>query len=59
MSTSIEALIKYGLQIVLALVLIVMMGWIIVSPSTTDEISKAALVVVSSTAGFLLGKSTT
>lgn len=42
----------------MALVLIVAMTWIVISPDTNDEASKAALVVVGSTVGFLFGKHT-
>lgn len=42
----------------LAVVLIVAMTWIVLSPVANDEISKAALVIVASAAGFLFGRHT-
>jgi len=53
-----ESSIKLIIQAVLALVLIVGMIWIILTPTVTDEIAKAALVVVSSAAGYLFAKHT-
>jgi hypothetical protein len=50
-------LVKLAIQGLLALVLILAMTWIVVSP-TSDEASKAALVVIGSTVGFLFGKHT-
>jgi len=41
----------------IALVLIVAMTWIVVSP-TTDETAKAALVVIGSAVGFIFGRET-
>lgn len=52
------SLAKLGIQAVLALVVLVLMVWIIVTPTVTDETTKAALVIVSSTVGFLFGKNT-
>jgi len=46
------------LQTVLGIVLIIAMTWIVLSPTATDEAAKAALVVVSSGMGFVLGKAT-
>jgi hypothetical protein len=46
------------IQAVIAVVLLVAMTWIVLSPATSDTASKAALVVVSSAMGFLLGKHT-
>jgi hypothetical protein len=46
---------KVGIQAVLALVVIVAMTWIILSPES-DEVTKGALVVISGTSGFLFGK---
>ena len=48
-------LVKLAIQGILALVVLVGMIWIIISP-TTDEVSKAALVIISSAAGFLFGR---
>jgi hypothetical protein len=48
---------KLLIQAVLALVLIVAMTWIILSP-VGDEVTKGALVVISGTTGFLFGKNT-
>jgi hypothetical protein len=50
-----ETIISLVVQGILALVLIVAMTWIVLSP-VNDETSKAALVVVGSTVGFLFGK---
>ena len=41
----------------IAIVLIAAMTWIVISPST-DEVGKAALVVVASAVGFLFGRET-
>ena len=49
--------IKLVIQAILAIVLIVAMSWIVLSP-VTDEASKAALVIVGTTAGFLFGRNT-
>jgi hypothetical protein len=49
------ALVKLLIQGVLALVLLLAMTWIVVSP-VSDEASKAALVIVGSTIGFLFGR---
>lgn len=46
------------IEAVLALVLIAAMTWIVLSQAANDEISKAALVVVASVAGFLFGRHT-
>jgi len=48
-------LVKLAIQGVLAVVLLIAMTWIVLSPSS-DEASKAALVIVGSTVGFLFGK---
>jgi hypothetical protein len=48
---------KLAIQGVLALVLILAMTWIVLSPAS-DEASKAALVIIGSTVGFLFGKHT-
>jgi hypothetical protein len=50
-------LIKTLATTVIAIVLIVAMTWIVISP-TTDEIGKAALVVVASAVGFIFGRET-
>jgi len=52
-----ESTIKLVVQAVIAVVLIIAMTWIVISP-TTDEVGKAALVVVASAIGFLFGKNT-
>lgn len=49
------ALAKVVIEALLALVVIVAMTWIILSP-VTDEVTKGALVVVSGVTGFLFGK---
>ena len=46
------------IQAVLAIVLVVAMTWIVLSPTTSDSAAKAALVVVSSAMGFLFGRHT-
>jgi len=51
-----EAIIRLIIQAVLALVLIVGMIWIILTPAVNDEVTKAALVVISSAAGYLFAK---
>jgi len=38
-------------------VLIVAMTWIVLSP-TTDEIAKAALIIIGTAVGFLFGRET-
>lgn len=45
-------------EAVLAIVLLVAMTWIVLSPTATDEAAKAALVVVGSAVGFLFGRQT-
>lgn len=52
-----ETLVKIVIEGALALVLIVAMTWIVLSP-VSDEASKAALVIVGSTVGFLFGRHT-
>jgi hypothetical protein len=49
---------KLAVQAVLAVVVVVAMTWIVLSPTATDEAAKAALVVVSGATGFLFGKNT-
>ena len=49
---------KLVIEAVIAIVLVVAMSWIVLSPAATDEASKAALVVVSGAMGFLFGKRT-
>lgn len=56
MSDQTVAVIKLAVQAVVAIVLVVAMTWIVLSPTATDEASKAALIVVSSAAGFLFGQ---
>lgn len=51
-------LVKLIIQGVLAVVLLVAMTWIVLSPTATDEASKAALIVVSGAVGFLFGQKT-
>ena len=50
-------LVKTIISGVLALVLIVAMTWIVLSP-TTDEIAKAALIIIGTAVGFLFGRET-
>jgi len=42
---------------VLALVLIVAMTWIVLSP-TTEEVAKAALIIIGTAVGFVFGRET-
>jgi len=42
----------------IAIVLIVAMAWIVLSPHTDEAASKAALLVVGSAVGFLFGRET-
>ena len=51
-------LIKTAATVLIAVTLLVCMTWIVVSPSTTDETAKAALVVVSGGLGFIFGRET-
>lgn len=51
------ALAKLVVTAAMAIVLILAMTWIVVSPST-DETSKAALVVIGSAVGFIFGRET-
>lgn len=53
-----RSLIETIIEAALAITLIVAMTWIVLSPAANDEISKAALVIVASTAGFLFGRHT-
>ena len=52
-----EATAKLLVQAAVAVVLIVAMTWIVVSP-VDDTVSKAALMVVSTAVGFMFGKNT-
>ena len=58
MSDQHVAVYRLVIQAVIAVVLLLTMSWIVLSPATSDAASKAALVVVSSAMGFLLGKHT-
>jgi hypothetical protein len=53
------AIARLLIEAVVALVLLLAMTWIVLTPTTTDEASKAALVIVGSTVGFLFGKHST
>ena len=50
-------LVKTAASALVAIVLILAMTWIVVSP-TTDETAKGALVVVGSAVGFIVGRET-
>jgi len=50
------AIVSLIIQAVVAIVLVVAMTWIVLSPTATDEAAKAALVVIGSAMGFLFGK---
>jgi hypothetical protein len=52
-----ESLVKILIQGVLALVLLLAMTWIVLSPSN-DEATKAALVIIGTAVGFLFGQRT-
>lgn len=51
-------LIKVLTQAALALVLLIGMIWVILSPNTSDAASKSALVILGSAAGFVFGRQT-
>lgn len=59
MSARQVAIARLLIEAVVALVLLLAMTWIVLTPTTTDEASKAALVIVGSTVGFLFGKHST
>ena len=48
---------KVGATVVIAVVLIVAMTWIVLSPYS-DETNKAALIVLSSAVGYIFGRET-
>jgi len=50
-------LVKTIAMALIAVVLIIAMTWIVVSPAT-DETAKAALVVIGSAVGFIFGRET-
>jgi len=52
------ALAKTLATVVVAIVLIIAMTWIVVSPQTDEAASKAALLVVGSAVGFMFGRET-
>jgi len=52
------ALAKAVSTAVIAIVLVVCMTWIVVSPATDEAVGKAALLVVSGAVGFLFGRET-
>ena len=58
MDSSRLELVKTIATAVIAIVLIVAMSWIVLSPSTDEAASKAALLVVGSAVGFLFGRET-
>ena len=49
---------KLAVTAVMAIVLIVAMTWIVVSPNTDDAAVKGALVIVGSAVGFIFGRET-
>lgn len=49
-------LVKTLTTFVLAVVLLIAMTWIVVSPGTTDEQAKGALVIIGSAVGFIFGR---
>jgi len=52
------ALAKMLATVVVAIVLIVAMTWVVLSPSTDEAVSKAALLIVGSAVGFMFGRET-
>jgi len=52
------ALVKTLATVLVAIVLIVAMTWIVISPTTDESASKAALLVVGSAVGFMFGRET-
>ena len=52
------ALAKTLATVVVAIVLIIAMTWIVVSPQTDEAASQAALLVVGSAVGFMFGRET-
>lgn len=51
-------LIKLGITACLTVVLLIAMTWLVLSPQVSDELSKGALVIISSTVGFVFGRET-
>lgn len=58
MSDQLVKIIHLIVEAVIAIVLLLTMTWIVLSPTATDEAAKAALVVVGSAVGFLFGRQT-
>ena len=58
MSEQRQDLVKTLATVVVAVVLIVAMTWIVVSPATDEAVSKAALLIVGSAVGFMFGRET-
>lgn len=58
MSESLVKIVHLVVEAVIAIVLLIAMTWIVLSPTATDEAAKAALVVVGSAVGFLFGRQT-
>jgi len=52
------AIIRTLATVVIAVVLLVCMTWIVLSPSSNEATSKAALLVVGSAVGFMFGRET-
>jgi hypothetical protein len=52
------AVAKLVISGILALVLIIAMTWIVLSP-TTEEVAKAALIIIGTAVGFVFGRETT
>jgi len=49
-------LIKTLTTAVIAIILLLAMTWIVLSPNVSDELSKAALVIIGSAVGFIFGR---
>ena len=50
------ALVKQLVTAVMAIVLLSLMTWIVLSPHTSEEIAKAALVICGTAVGFIFGR---
>jgi len=53
-----QDLVKTVATVVVAIVLVVCMTWIVLSPVTDEAVSKAALLIVGSAVGFMFGRET-
>jgi len=53
-----EATIHLIIEAVIAVILILAMTWVVLSPAS-DEVTKGALVIVSGATGYIFGRRTT